>query len=515
MRALSLAILAILATLPAAAEAQQREARYDWLIRGGSVIDGTGAPARTTDVLLREGRIAHVGPVDPDTLDVERTFDAGGLTVTPGFVDSHAHGDPVDEPAFENFRAQGVTTIVLGQDGGSPEAGGFGAHLDAVEAARPGVNVAYLVGHGTVRRESGVGFDDPDADGLRRMAGLVEEALEAGALGLSTGLEYTPGNRAGADELAAVAAPVAERDGVVMSHVRNEDADAVDASVAELLEQGRRSGAAVHVSHMKVVLGSDPGHARRILDRMAEARDEGLEVSGDVYPYVASFTGLSLLFPDWARPPNDYRQVVRERREELAAHLRRRVESRNGPQATLFGSGPYSGTTLAEAADEAGQPFEDVLIELGPDGASAAYFVMDEEVMSVFLAGEGIAASSDGSPGMYHPRGYGSFARVIRQFVREERLLSLDEAVRKMSSLPASIVGLDDAEKVDVRRGRIEEGWAADVAVFDPARIRDRADFQNPHRLAEGMEAVWVNGEPAWMDGAPTGEGSGVAIRGR
>ena len=489
---------------------------YDWLIHGGSLVDGTGSPARTADVLLRDGHIAHIGPVDRDTLDVEHTFDATALVVAPGFIDPHAHGDPVGTPDFTNFRAMGVTTVVLGQDGSSPEASTLAAHLAAVEAARPSVNVGYLVGHNTIRQESGVGFGAPNADGLERMRGLVEHAMAAGALGLSTGLEYTPGNLADPEELAAIAAPVAAVDGVVMSHLRSEDADRVEASVAELIEQGRRSGARVHVAHAKVVLGDDPAAADRILDAMTEARGDGVTVTADVYPYVASFTGISILFPDWARSTTPYAQVVAERRAELAEHLRDRVNARNGPEATLFGSGPWAGRTLAEAAEAAGRPFEALLIELGPGGASAAYFVMDERVMTRFLFDPYVAVSSDGSPTMSHPRGYGSFARILGRHVREDGLLTLEEAVRKMTSLPAGILGLDDPARMDTPTGTIREGWAADLVVFDPASVSDRATFEAPHVAAAGVAAVWVNGEPTWMDGAALdGPGHGRVIRRR
>jgi len=495
---------------------------YDWLVEGGMVVDGTGAPARAANLLLKDGRIAHVGELDPDTVEVRERFDASGLVVSPGFIDPHAHGTPLDHPDFRNFLAMGVTTILLGQDGGGPEAATLAGHLDAVDRAGPSVNVAYLLGHNALRAESGVGFDPPSPRGAQRMAELVAQGMDAGAFGLSTGLEYDPGTRADLDELVAIARPVAERGGVVMSHMRNEDADAVEASVEELLAQGRRSGAAVHASHLKVVLGSDPGQARRILNRMEEARGEGLRVTADVYPYTASFTGLAILFPDWARPPHDYEKVARERRGELAAHLRNRVEGRNGPEATLFGSGELagfgnlSGHTLAQVALATDRPFEDVLMELGPGGARAAYFVMDEAVMTTFLADPWVAVSSDGSPTMSHPRGYGSFPLVIRRYVEDENLLELEEAVRKMTGLTASIIGLDRPDRVEIPRGLIRAGWAADLAVFDPSRIRDRADYEAPHRLAEGMEGVWVNGQAAWMDGrAVPGPGRGRTIRAR
>jgi len=491
-------------------------ATYDLLIRGGSLIDGAGGPARVTDVLVVDGRIAFVGPVDPETLAVRETFDAEGLVVAPGFIDAHAHGDPVEDGAFQNFLAQGVTTIVLGQDGASPAPGSLARHLAAVDDARPGVNVGYLVGHNTIRTESGVGFGDPGPEGLARMRDLVTLGLDAGAFGLSTGLEYDPGSRAGIEELAAIAGPVAAADGVVTSHLRSEDADRVKGSLEELIEQGRRSGARVHVAHIKVVLGRDTALADRLLQAITEAGATGVEVSADIYPYTASFTGLSILFPEWARPPADYAAVARQRRPELAAYLRDRVESRNGPGAMRFGTAPFAGRTLAEVAAERGQPYEQVLVELGPDGGSAAYFVMDDEVMRRLLLDPRVVISSDGSPSMLHPRGYGSFALVIRRFVVEERALSLEEAVRRMSGATAAIYRLDDPSVSDPPRGRVHEGWAADLVAFSPDDVRDTADFEHPHRLAAGIRSVWVNGRRAWSaDGPAPGAGAGIALRAR
>ncbi len=490
----------------ARAEQQAVRPSYDVLIRDGTLVDGSGAPARAADVLLIGDRIAHVGPVDPDTLDVGETFDAAGLVVAPGFIDLHAHGEPTGGEPPDNFLAMGVTSIVLGQDGSSPPAGELAEAIEALRRAPPSVNVAYFVGHNTIRQESGVGFGAPDAEGLARMQALVARAMDAGALGLSTGLEYSPGRLADLDELVAIAEPVAARGGVVASHVRSEDLAEVEASVQELLDQGRRSGADVHVSHMKIVLGDDPAVAHRILGRMAEARAAGLRVTGDVYPYLASFTGLSILFPDWALPPADYASVARTRRSELLAHLRARVEARNGPGAMLFGTGRWTGRTLEEVAGETGRPFEEVLADLGPRGASAAYFVMDEDVLRVFLTDPWVAIASDGSPTMSHPRGYGSFARVIRRYVVEQRVLSLEEAIRKMTSLPASILGMDQPARTTLPVGLVRAGWAADLVAFDPEEVRDPASFEEPHRLAEGMRRVWVSGRPALRDGAPVAD---------
>lgn len=495
-------------------EAAEAAAEFDLLVFGGTVIDGSGAPGRKADLLIRGGRIAYVGTVDRDTIESKDRFDAGGLVVAPGFIDAHAHGDPTAEPAFHNFLAQGVTTIVLGQDGGSPEVAAFSEQLARADAARPGVNLAYLVGHNTVRLESGVGYGRPGSEGMVRMSELVAEALEAGAFGLSTGLEYDPGSQAGGEELAVIAGPVAEVGAVVSSHMRSEDGDRVQAALAELIDQGRSSGARVHVSHLKIVLEDDTLAAQSLLGAMARARDEGISITADVYPYTASYTGLSILFPEWARPPNDYGRVSLDRRDELADSLRNRVEGRNGPTATRFGSGEWAGRTLAEVAEQRGLPFEQVLVELGPDGASAAYFVMDEAVMKTFLRDPFIVGSSDGSPSMLHPRGYGSFPRVIRQYVVLDSLLGLEEAIRKFSGATASIYRFDDARVSDPPRGLLQAGWAADVIAFDPAKVRDAATFEHPHRLAEGVRRVWVNGELAWRAGEPApGSGHGRALR--
>jgi len=487
---------------------------HDLLVTGALVLDGGGGAGRIADVLVQEGRISWVGQVDPDTLEVAERVDAGGRVLAPGFIDAHAHWDLPEPPELGNFLAQGVTTIVLGQDGRSPEVARLAAHLDRLDGMDLSLNTAWMVGHNTVRMESGVGFGTADEAGRRRMAALVEEGLNAGAFGLTLGLEYDPGVRSDMEELAAVAAPVAAVGGVVMSHMRNEDADQVEASLAELLEQGRLAGVRVHASHLKVVLGRDTLQARRMLDMLAGARAGGVEATADLYPYTASFTGLSILFPDWARPPNDYAAVSRERRGELLAHLQARVESRNGPEATLFGTGPFAGRTLAAAAEASGQPYPEVLVELGPGGARAAYFVMDEAVMTTFLADPFVAVSSDGGPSMAHPRGYGTFTRVLSRHTGPGGILSLEEAVRRMTGLPASILGLDDPGRVDVPRGRIRQGFAADLVLFDPANLEDRADFESPHTTALGMDMVWVAGEPVWEEGAPVpGAVSGRVIR--
>ena len=487
---------------------------YDWYIRGGTVVDGTGRPARRADVLVRGDTIAHVGAVDPDTIGAAQIFDASGLHVTPGFIDPHAHGDPLETPRFCNALAMGVTTILLGQDGGGPEAQALADRLSAVADARPFANVGYLIGHNALRHESGIGYDTPTKAERQRLAGLVEQGLDAGAFGVSLGLEYDPGIQAQMPELVAIARPVAVRDGVIMSHMRSEDAADIENSVAELIEQGRGSGAHVHAAHLKIVLSDDPAQAEAVLNRMETARENGVDITADVYPYTASFTGVSILFPEWARPPNDYETVRAKREAELRRYLTNRVNERNGPEATLFGTGRWTGMTLAEVADSTGRSFADVLMDLGPDGPSAAYFVMDEAVMKRFLAAEHTVVSSDGSSTMRHPRGHGAFARVLDRYTGPNALLHLEEAVHKMTGQTASIIGLDDPSRVRTPRGLVRAGYAADLLAFDPEAVQDRADFSHPHRLARGMRAVWVNGTRTWTgDTVAVSEGHGTALR--
>jgi N-acyl-D-amino-acid deacylase len=257
--------------------------------------------------------------------------------------------------------------------------------------------------------------------------------------------------------------------------------------------------ARVHVSHMKSVYGHGVERAEEILAVLDRARAAGIEVTADVYPYTASYTGLAILFPVWAKTEADFIRARSERRAELEDWLVARVERRNGPEATLLGTAPWTGRTLAEVAFEREQPFEDVLIDvIGPQGASAAYFVMDEALQSRLLEDPMVAIGSDGSPGAFHPRGYGSFAKVIEKYVVAERRLTLADAVRKMTSLPARILGLAD-------RGELAEGRRADLVVFAPQAVHARADYTAPHRYAEGFDLVVVNGKVARENGELTG----------
>jgi N-acyl-D-amino-acid deacylase len=469
---------------------------YDLLIKNATIIDGTGEDAIEGDLVVHNGMIVMVGEFDRRTVRPLQTIDAEGKVVSPGFIDTHSHGNPIDTPRFDNFLSMGVTTISLGQDGRSPGTQNVHYWMKEVDAKRSGPNIIHFIGHNSLRRhvnaprESGL-----DSKYITEMQEIIREAMELGSFGLTTGLEYDHGSFADIDELIALAEPVSEYGGLIMSHMRSEDDDKIEDSLRELIEQGRGSGAQVHASHLKIVYGNDPSQADQLMKLMSDARSEGVQITGDVYPYVASYTGIGIVFPSWALPPNDYHEVVTTRRDELAQFLRNRVNRRNGPEATLFGTEPWAGMTLAEVAEELDKPFEDVLIDdIGPRGAGAAYFVMNEDVMQRFLTDPNIMVSSDGSPTMRHPRGYGAFAKIIRNYVNELELLSLEEAIHKMAGLPAETLGLTNPLLVDRPRGLIREGFAADILIFDPAEVRDNATFEDPHTYAEGFDWVFVNG---------------------
>ena len=472
-------------------------AQIDLLIENGTVLDGTGKAAAAADVAIVGDTIVFVGNAEFSAADlatriVER-LDASGKVVTPGFIDLHAHGNPLETPAMANFLAMGVTTISLGQDGSSPDIAPLSNWLAEVAANGIGVNLAMFVGHGTLREQAGIGRSaTPAADALLRMLDLLDTSL-AYTFGLSTGLEYNPGLNASTDELRALARVVGRRDRMIMSHLRNEDDEALEASLAELLVQGE--DARVHVSHLKSVYGRGAARAEEILGILAAARAGGIAITADIYPYSASYTGIGIVFPVWAKTRDQFDVARVERRDELAAYLRNRVERRNGPEATLLGTDPWTGKTLADLAHELELPFEDVLIDvIGPDGASGAYFVMNDELQARLLEDPLVGVCSDGSPTGFHPRGHGTFARIIEKYVVRDEALTLVEAVRKMTSFPAEVLGIAD-------RGVVQENMRADLLVFDPRAVRERATYPDPLQLADGFDAVIVNGRIARRDG--------------
>jgi len=469
----------------------------DLLIENGELLDGRGGGPVSADLVIVDDEIVFMGDsaFSDEDLDsrVSQRIDAAGRIVSPGFIDLHSHGDPLQTPEFENFLAMGVTTISLGQDGSSPEVQSLSEWLDKVSASGTGTNIAMFVGHGTLRNLSGIGMEpEPAAEDLGTMLALLDETLTY-TFGMTTGLEYNPGLNARAAELRALAEVVGRRDRLIMSHMRNEDDDRLEQSISELLEQGAH--ARVHISHLKSVYGKGAERAEEILSMLDRARESGVDITADIYPYNASYTGIGIVFPVWAKTAEQFEVARQERREELAAFLRERIEKRNGPKATLFGTEPYTGKTLAELSFEREIPFEDVLIDvIGPQGASGAYFVMNDALQSRLLMRPYIGICSDGSPTGFHPRGHGTFAKIIEKYVVDDGLLTLPEAVRKMTSFPAGLLGIAD-------RGVLRAGMKADLLIFDPARVRALASYPAPLQLAEGFDVVIVNGRIARRNG--------------
>lgn len=480
--ALALALLII-----TSCQRAQKSQTYDLLIRNASVVDGTGQPAYTAHVLVNGDSIALIDRDTTARYTASRTIDAEGLYLTPGFIDPHAHGDPLETPEFSNFLSMGVTTIFLGQDGFSPEKKDLREWMEAVAAKQPGVNIGMFAGHNTLRMLSGIAYDTiPAADKMAELERLLADALDAGCFGLTTGLEYNPGYYARTEELNRLARIVGSKGGLIMSHMRNEDDAFVETSIRELLMQG--TYCPVHISHIKVVYSKGPKRAHKILALLGSARQQGIQVTADFYPYTASYTGIAILFPDWAKKPHDYSKVLQSRRAELADFLKNKIMQRNGPEATLIGSGPYRGKTLKQVAEELKKPFELALMEdIGPYGADGAYFIMDEPLQDALLQDPYVMVCTDGSPTMRHPRGYGAFPRIIETYVVKKKLLPFEEAIRKMTGLTAQTIGLHD-------RGLIKTGYKADLLLFKPEEVKENATYENPHQEASGFRYIVLNG---------------------
>ncbi len=479
--------------------AQPRATDYDLLIRNASVVDGTGASAYRANVLVKDDTIAVIDTQMRADAVATRVIDANGRTLAPGFIDLHTHGNPL-EKSFENFLAMGVTTVVLGQDGDSaglesaPAEVPFAEWASAAETAGVQLNVAALSGHGSIRHLAQI----PDsvrhlsAEQTARIRDVLRADLQAGTFGMSTGLEYVPGIYSEPEEVLALAREVGAAGGVVMSHMRSENDETINQSIDELAAQG--AYARVHISHLKVVFGKGAERGRQLLAVIDSKRKAGIDLTADAYPYNAGYTGIAILFPEWALPPTDYTAIVAGRRDELAQYLERRMTRRGGPEAMLFGSQPYAGKTLAEAARGAGKSYVDFLIELGPGGGEGAHFTIDEATQDVLFGDPSVAVCTDASPGMRHPRSTGTYAKLFENYVREKGVLSVEQAVHKASGIPARIMRFDD-------RGVIKVGAKADLVVFDVAKVHATSSYVDPFKLAEGFDVVVVNGQVARENG--------------
>ena len=466
-----------------------RTQTYDLYIHGGTIVDGTGAKPFAGDVLVKGDKIAYVGPTDRRKIKALKSIDAQGKIVTPGFIDAHTHGDPLraDNDYMKSFLRQGVTTVILGQDGDSPGLPmSFTKWAQAVDAHGTGPNVAALVGHGSLRNLSGAGERDKVTPAQQaKMEILLAQAFDQGVYGMSTGLEYLPGRYADADELAGLAKIVGKHDGLISSHIRNEDDDKVEASVAELIAQGQY--AKVNLTHAKVVYGKTKAQGEAVMQQIHEARAKGMTVTADVYPYLASYGSMIYLYPEWAKRKNEFDRAVKTRRPELDTFLRAKIKRRNGPGAMMIARGKYAGKTLLEVSKLLGKSPEDVIIDFGHRGPSAAHFIMTKATQDVFITTPDVSLCTDGSPTMLHPRAYGSFAKILEEYVVRDHVLSVEMAVHKMSGLTAKTFGLKS-------RGLLKAGKAADILVIDLAHVKAGTKWTDIKAKPSGFDAVIVNG---------------------
>jgi dihydroorotase/N-acyl-D-amino-acid deacylase len=514
-----------LAFLVSLAAARAAEPAYDLIIAGGVVYDGTGAAPVRADVGVRGDKIVRVG--DLAGASATRRIDATGLAVAPGFIDLHAHLEPIERmPGCESAVRQGVTTVLGGPDGNSPlPLGEFLARLDQLPL---GANAAFLVGHGAIRSSVLKLVDRaPTPAELETMKGMVAQAMREGAFGLSTGLKYLPGTFAKTDEIVALARVAGAMGGIYTSHLREEGLGLIPA-VKEAIQIGREARIPVELTHHKAIGKPSWGKTKETLALLDAARAEGLDVMADVYPYTASHTGLSVLIPSWALAggPVEFKQRVADPalRAKLKAGIIDAILTDRGGgdlRCVQFSAVTWQrdleGRTLADWCAQRGlaptpENGADLVIEGQLNGgAGCIYHAIAEEDVERILRHPQAMVASDGRlsrPGEEspHPRCYGTFPRVLARYVRETHLLALETALAKMTSMPARRLGLAD-------RGRIAEGLQADLVVFDPATVRDLATYENPHQYPAGIPFVVVNGAVTVDGGRFTAARGGRVLR--
>ena len=523
--------------------------QYDLVLLNGLVFDGSGSPPFKADIGVSGDRIVKIGSIDKK--EAEKSLDLTGYAVAPGFIDIHNHSDLsiFSVPTADNYVCQGVTTIVVGNCGSSPAPitdrnreyledvarrlldkpvlkwSSFKEYLDSLSLLQKSINIATLVGHGTIRAAV-MGFEDrsPSEKELNEMKRLVDEALASGAFGMSTGLMYVPGAYSSTEEIIELAKIVGRHNRLYASHIRNEGTGLID-SVLEAIRIGLEAGVSVEISHLKAAGKPNWGRVKTALALISEYAERGYDISADAYPYTASSTSLLSIFPAWVREGDKNSVMNRLGDVETLEKIRRELETGGlvpgrwieWSEITISKSQAHQeleGKRLDEIASEWGMdPMSTAIKILLEDELSTSMIVhgMSQEDVELVVSNPYVAIGSDGSvkrfgEGKPHPRNYGTFPRVLGLFVRKKRLLSLSEAIRKMTSLPARKLGIWD-------RGLIRPGMKADITVFNIYTVEDKATYDEPHQYPQGIKHVIINGKIVIEDGQHMGIKPGKLIK--
>ena len=508
---------------PVAAEAQLDS--YDLLITNARIVDGTGNPWFRADIGIRDGRIARIGKLS--AANAKNRIDAQNRIVAPGFIDVHTHVESLfNLPAAENFVRMGVTTLVTGNCGTSTT--NVAEFLGRVKSKPTAVNVATLVGHGSVRRRVMKAEDRaPTPDEMNQMETIVDQAMRDGAVGLSTGLIYVPGTFAKTDEIVTLAKIVARHGGLYATHMRSEGDKVVDA-IRESIQIGELAGLPVEISHFKISSKKLWGQTPTTLGLVRDARARGQLVTVDQYAYTASSTSLDSRLPSWLLAggfDEAKKRLADKPTRERAMKEMKDALKRSGFKdysyamvASYAADKSFNGKSIAEITKtvrgkkDVNSQIEQILAMYESGGAGMVYHSMDEEDVqqimrepfTMIASDSGVRQNDESVP---HPRGYGNNTRVLGRYVRDLKLITLEDAIRKMTSLPAQTFGLRD-------RGLVREGFAADLVIFDEKTISDQATYVAPHQFPTGIGFVLVNGEIVFSGNSMTGLRPGVAVRG-
>lgn len=493
---------------------------YDVVIKGGTIFDGTGEPGYTADLGIKDGRILTIGKIRKPA--AQEVIEVHGKYVVPGFIDMHTHCENISQKNQNsglNYLTQGVTTVVTGNCGSGTH--NVSDYFQRMEEQGIGLNVVHLVGHGTVRSLVLKSADRaPNEEELAKMRSYVRQAMDQGAAGLSSGLFYAPGSYAETGEIIALCEVVKEFDGIYATHIRDESTYTIglEASIEEAIEIGEKAGVSVQISHLKALGKPVWGKAQEICAIIEGARKRGLHIYADQYPYNASSTSLvAAIVPRWVQADGKLRKRLQDPallpriEKEMVAN----IERRGGANTLAISSFPkmreWEGKSLEEVSTLLGKSEVDTAIELiFLGGGSVVSFNQSDEDVEYFMQKPYVMTGSDGQITVFgkakpHPRNYGTFPRKIRRYVLDKRTISMEQAIRSASGLPAEMLKFRD-------RGLVKESYVADIVVFDPYRIRDRATFEDPHQYSEGIDYVLINGKIVIRDGEFTGTLAGKPL---